>query len=274
MPVTKPRPASFRVELAAGRTVTSDPDHIHDRPHGMDGWILNCTVEGRGRVNRGSRQFHVAPGQLLLFQPLAPHDYGCASDCPAWNHLWVYFFPRPTWYDWLNWSAAAPGILRLDLTGHPLLPRVIELLEEILRLVHGAQPRRVALATSVLEQLLLWCDAANPLAGHVRLDPRIQRAVDLLCERANQRVTIAMLARACELSPSRLSHLFQAQLGTSPLAWLEQHRIALAKEQLLLSGRPIAEVAQGVGFSDAGWFTRVFRRRVGVSPRAFRRAGR
>jgi len=55
---------------------------------------------------------------------------------------------------------------------------------------------------------------------------------------------------------------------------LEQHRIALAKEQLLLSGRPIAEVAEGVGFSDSGWFTRVFRRRVGMSPRAFRRAGR
>lgn len=272
--MVKPRPASFRVELSAGRTRTDDPDHIHDRPHGMDGWILNYTLQGRGRINRGERRFSVDPGQLLLFKPLAPHDYGCALGCAEWIHLWVYFFPRPSWYDWLTWAEASPGILRLDLAGHALQPRVAELVEEVVRLANGAQPRRVALATSVLEQVLLWCDAANPLAGHVRLDPRIQRAVDLLCERVGERITIPMLARACDLSPSRLSHLFQAQLGTSPLAWLEQHRIALAKEQLLLSGRPISEVAQGVGFVDSGWFTRVFRRRVGVSPREFRRKGR
>ena len=108
----------------------------------------------------------------------------------------------------------------------------------------------------------------------MRLDPRIQRAVDVLCERVGERITIRMLARTCGLSPSRLSHLFRAQLGTSPLAWLEHHRIAQAKEQLLLSGRPIREVAEGVGFVDSAWFTRVFRRRVGVSPREFRRNGR
>ncbi len=270
----KPRPVSFRVELAAGRTRTGDLDHVSDRPHGMDGWILNYTVQGVGRINRGERRFCVRPGQLLLFKPLAPHDYGSAVEGDEWVHLWVYFFPRGFWYDWLTWAEASPGILRLDLAGHAVQPRVVELFDEIIRVVQGAQPRRLALATSLLEQLLLWCDAANPLAGHVRLDPRIQRVVDLLCERVGERITIAMLARACGLSPSRLSHLFHAQLGSSPLAWLEQHRIALAKEQLLLSGRPIAEVAEGVGFSDSGWFTRVFRRRVGMSPRAFRRAGR
>lgn len=270
----RPRPASFKVELAAGRTRTADPDHVNDRPHGMDGWILNYTAQGVGRINRGARRFLVEPGRMLLFKPLAPHDYGCAPECAEWVHLWVYFFPRPAWYDWLTWPEAAPGILALDLAGQALQPRVVDLFEELIRQLHGPQPRRLALATSVLEQVLLWCDAANPLAGHARLDPRIQRAVDLLCERAESGVTIATLARACDLSPSRLSHLFRAQLGTSPLAWLEQHRIALAKERLHLSGRPIAEIAAGVGFADPVWFTRVFRRRVGLSPREFRRAGR
>ena len=134
----KPRPVSFRVELAAGRTRTADPDHIHDRPHGMDGWMLNYTVQGRGRINRGDRRFIVEPGHLLLFKPLAPHDYGCAPECPEWNHLWVYFFPRSAWYDWLTWAEASPGILRLDLAGHGLQARVAELIEEVVR----QSPRR------------------------------------------------------------------------------------------------------------------------------------
>jgi AraC family transcriptional regulator of arabinose operon len=270
----KPRPVSFRVELAAGITHMRSRDDLVDRPDGMDGWILNYTIAGSGRINRGARLFATRPGQVLLFKPLVPHDYSFASEAGEWVHLWVYFFPRGPWYDWLAWPEASPGILRLDLAGHALRQRILDLCEEIVRLMHGPQPRRIALASSVLEQALLWCDAANPLAGHVRLDPRIQGAIDWLAEHPAERVSIPALAQRCDLSPSRLSHLFRAQLGVPPLVWVERHRLGLATEQLLLTGRSIAEIARSVGFPDPVWFSRVFRRRMGVSPRAFRRGER
>ena len=80
--------------------------------------------------------------------------------------------------------------------------------------------------------------------------------------------------RLIDLSPSRFTHLFSEQLGSSPLAYLEQVRINAAREQLLLTGRPVAEVAASVGYGDPVWFARCFRRRVGLSPRAFRQRGR
>ncbi|MBA2627780.1 MAG: AraC family ligand binding domain-containing protein, partial [Gemmatimonadales bacterium] len=68
---------SFNTELMAGRTVIRDPaDGVVWREHGMDGWILNYTVDGRGRINRGERGFISRPGQLLLFKPGVAHDYG------------------------------------------------------------------------------------------------------------------------------------------------------------------------------------------------------
>ena len=73
-PAMRVKPVSFQVELAAGQTVAVRDEHIIDRPNGMDGWILNYTAEGAGRVNRGARQFSTHVGQFLLFKPLAPHE--------------------------------------------------------------------------------------------------------------------------------------------------------------------------------------------------------
>ncbi len=257
----------------AGRTVDVIGSRPVDRPGGMDGWILNYTPEGVGRINRGDGRFTVHPGTFLLFKPLAPHDYSHDPAAGRWVHLWVYFFPRAPWFDWLTWAEVAPGILRLDVLGHALLPRAVAVFEELIQIARGPLPRRTAMAMSLLEQLLLWLDAMNPGSAHARLDPRIRIAVEYCHERLAEPVTIDGLARLAGLSPSRFAHLFKAQMGATPLAYLEQVRIHAAREHLLLTGHPVADIAEAVGFPDAVWFSRCFRRRVGCSPREFRKRG-
>ncbi|MBA2481449.1 MAG: arabinose operon transcriptional regulator AraC [Planctomycetes bacterium] len=271
----KPAVVSFNAELMAGRTVIDRADHgVVWREHGMDGWILNYTADGRGRINRGERRFSCGPGQLLLFKPGVAHDYAADQEPGRWTHLWVYFFPRAHWFEWLTWREASPGILTLDTSGEDLQEargRIVALFEEVLVLAHSPHRRRVPLAMSALEQLLLWCDTVNPESAHANLDPRIQLAIARLCARADHPQRLAEIARTCGMSSSRLSHLFREQLGTTPMRYLESHRMNQARELLLMTGRSIGAIAEEVGFADAVWFTRVFRRHVGVSPRAFRR---
>ncbi len=266
---------SFQVSLRAG--VTHILPHQGYEPiyraHGMDGWILNATTAGVGRVNRGPGRFLVHPGELLLFKPLTCHDYHADERLGRWTHQWVYFFPRPDWFELLTWPEAAPGILRLDLRGSEQWTRITALFEELVAWSRAPLARRDQLAMSALEQLLLWCDAANPLAEHARLDPRMQRVLDHLGRHAGDPVRIQELARISGLSPSRLSHLFRDQVGVTPMQWLENHRIERARELLLMSGRPIAEVGAEAGMPNPVWFSRLFRRHAGMSPSAFRRRG-
>nr|MBA3710734.1 helix-turn-helix domain-containing protein [Planctomycetota bacterium] len=175
------------------------------------------------------------------------------------------------WIEWLTWPEAAPGILRLDVADDEARARIVERFEDVLALARSPHRRRVALAMSALEQLLLWCDTANPESEQARLDPRIQVAVSRLCARAEHPLRLSALARACGMSSSRLSHLFREQLGTTPMRYLESHRINQARELLLMTGRSIGAIAAEVGFQDPVWFTRVFRRHVGMSPREFRK---
>lgn len=261
---------SFHIDLWAGATCDRPGswDNV-DRPAGMDGWILNLTTCGAGRVGHDPPAFTTAPGRLLLFKPAVAHDYGPMAPALTWDHQWVYFFPRAQWFEWLVWPEAVPGVLTLDVAGHELQPRITAVFSELIAVARGPYARRTALAMSLLEQLLLWCDQANP-ERRGGLDPRIQASVDFMSIRLDEPLTITDCAQVAGLSPSRFAHRFRAEVGTTPLRFLEQQRITRARELLLMTGRSIAAIATEVGIPDYTWFARVFRRHVGTSPRDFR----
>jgi AraC-like DNA-binding protein len=64
--------------------------------------------------------------------------------------------------------------------------------------------------------------------------------------------------------------LFKQELGISPWDYLNRYRVFQAKELLRQTNDSIGHVGQRVGFSDASYFSRVFRRLVGISPGAYR----
>src|SRR5699024_722191 len=76
----------------------------------------------------------------------------------------------------------------------------------------------------------------------------------------------AQLAAVAHLSPSRLSHLFTAQVGTSLARYVEAQRLELAARLLEMTTDPVAEVARRAGFRDPLYFSRRFRTLRGVSP--------
>ena len=64
----------------------------------------------------------------------------------------------------------------------------------------------------------------------------------------------------------------QFPIGMTPITYLNRYRVNQAKVLLAKSNKTMMEIARAVGFSDSGYFSRVFRRQVGVSPDAYRRS--
>ena len=77
--------------------------------------------------------------------------------------MWAHFIPKPSWIEWLDWPEVAPGILLLHLHKHEQQTRIAKRFRDMLQLNAGAYRLREALAMNALEEILLWCDLANPI---------------------------------------------------------------------------------------------------------------
>jgi YesN/AraC family two-component response regulator len=78
------------------------------------------------------------------------------------------------------------------------------------------------------------------------------------------------IAEGIGVSEDYLSRVFNRELGISPWDYLNRYRISQAKALLRLTHDSIGRVGRRVGFSDPAYFSRVFRRITGMSPRTYR----
>ena len=99
-----------------------------------------------------------------------------------------------------------------------------------------------------------------------------QRAEDILRANLQGDVSLAEVARQCGLSAGHFSRAFRQSFGVTPYLWLEQRRIAAAKDRLLHSSLGLADIAVACGFADAPSLIRSFRRVVGTTPGQWRRS--
>ncbi len=245
------------------------PHHVF-RPGGSNIWLLEYAVAGRGWIRTPESTTPVEPGNFFIYKPLIAQDYGMDRNVGAWDHIWISFSPRPHWHDWLNWPEKSGGIFVLNLADRATRRQLLARMEHALQVFAGTHTRRRDLVLNVLEEILLTCDAWNPASKTARLDERIRAALRHLCEHAAERITLQDLAKVCGLSPSRLSHLFKEQVGETPLQYLEQRRIEIARDLLQMTGKSVSQIAYEVGFNNPFYFSRIYRRRMGIPPSATR----
>jgi AraC-like DNA-binding protein len=87
-------------------------------------------------------------------------------------------------------------------------------------------------------------------------------------------LTISDLAAELSLSPSRASHVVRQVTGQSFSALLRRTRLRHGAHLLTATDLPIGEVAWRCGLSDQSYFSRLFKREYGTTPRAYRKTHR
>lgn len=103
-------------------------------------------------------------------------------------------------------------------------------------------------------------------------DRRISWAVGQIQDALARPLTIAGLASAVNLSPSRFRHLFAAQTGLPPAQYLQRARLRRARLLIDRTFLSVKEVMALVGYSDPSHFARDFRRMHGRAPSEIRGA--
>jgi AraC-like DNA-binding protein len=94
----------------------------------------------------------------------------------------------------------------------------------------------------------------------------IQRLRELLRERCSEAWTVQRMAAEAGLGAHRFAVLYRRWAGSSPLRELTSFRMRRAQTLLERDGVSVAKAAKACGFTDALYFSRVFRRWTGVPP--------
>jgi transcriptional regulator GlxA family with amidase domain len=88
----------------------------------------------------------------------------------------------------------------------------------------------------------------------------------LIEDNFHRRLDLSDMAKAVNLSPWRLAHLFKAEVGISPLRYLTLVRLQRARVYLETGFLTVREIAVSVGIPNASHFTRSFKAAYGSSP--------
>lgn len=100
----------------------------------------------------------------------------------------------------------------------------------------------------------------------------LDRLVVQLNQRYMEAWTVARMADYCHLSEDYFAHSFKKNMGMAPMRYLEELRIEKAKELLEGEGMNISTIGTLVGYEDSLYFSRVFKKLTGLSPRLYRKS--
>lgn len=100
--------------------------------------------------------------------------------------------------------------------------------------------------------------------------PRLAAVFEFIEAHYQQSIHLTDVAQAVGYSPAYLTNLSQSHTGRTVKAWIIERRMAQARQLLASSAESIKHIADSIGYADAGYFTRQFRKLHGVTPQVWR----
>lgn len=202
----------------------------------------------------------VIPAGALVFLPAAVPG-GLKLVGEQWRTSWILLDDVPRW-------------MHLHRLGHRIWQgEEGDQLYHLLSLMQG-EGIRSPLQPQLLSLLLALLDRTLQGEGRGTPELRLQALFRRVEARLDEPWSVALLADQMACSVPHLHRLCRQAFGMGPMAWLTQLRMNKARQLLLYTNWPLAELASRVGYSDGANFANRFRRLTGQTPGAFRRLGR
>ena len=260
-------PDVLHCETIAERSVLHDWElapHRHARLHQV------LLIEaGGGTVTLDGKLEKLAPNSLVNVPPGHVHAFSFQKNTRGW----VTTLADELMAELL----VGVGTLRAELDQACVLPADQSIQQTVLQIWHefSNQEKARALVLRGLSGVLLgWIarQLALPSLANLKQNDSalVHQFKDLLEQHFSSQWSVGQYAKALSISPTHLSRLTRAATGHSALRMIEARVMREARRNLAYTNLSIATIAYTLGYSDPAYFSRVFTKDAGVSPKAFR----
>jgi AraC family transcriptional regulator, transcriptional activator for feuABC-ybbA operon len=192
----------------------------------------------------------------------------------SWSyHRDINYYLKDKSQNGQNWSSVDdPGLLPFPSTMEiSNYDRLEELYIQLTKTYHEKEIG-YSMKLSILCQQLIYevCrERFFPLDRKANMK-RLDKAVAYIERHYTEKIRTSDLSECISLSESNMIKLFKNNFGKTPVEYINQVRVNRAKELLLYSHKSVKEIAFETGFNDEFYFSRVFKKMEGKSPRSFK----
>ncbi|WP_438347475.1 AraC family transcriptional regulator [Paenibacillus sp. FA6] len=255
------------VVLFAGEQHT-EPYHLAG-PQVLDYHLVHYVVSGKGRFRCLGKDYELGPGDHFFIYPGELVRYE-SDEIDPWHYRWIGFK-----------GVMADQLLSLqDISPHsPTLHtkrsrNIATLFHNVYRVLHAGDAASDLRAEGYLRLLLAeWVkhnDAVPARSGSEHpTQHQVEHAIRWLNLQYSKPITIAEMAHSLGYHRTYLSKIFKQQTSLSPISYLQNIRMERAKV-LLQERLTIEQIASSVGYQDALYFSRQFKKWCGTTPSEYR----
>mgnify|MGYP000861085827 CR=1 FL=1 len=99
----------------------------------------------------------------------------------------------------------------------------------------------------------------------------VSSAMNFIKTNYSNKISLDLIAKHCYCSPAYLSHLFKKETGISIIDYINECRISRAKHLLDITDLTVTQISSEVGFNDSSYFSKTFKKILGISPDHYRK---
>ena len=254
--------------LAFGHYIQANGHQVNRDTH--SDFLLMICLDGKGQVSYKGTQQTVCAGQALLLPKGVPHKYNSDSHQP-WSIFWVHMDGHLAEQFTSMLLPNDDSSLILDV---PNMKEVIDEFEQLLACRQATyQFNNFVLASNILRKLFSFFITQNqfPIANDQSLI-NLQIVDGYLEKNIDTQVTLEEMAEISGLSKFHFAKKFQKQTGISPIRYFLELKIKHACELIDRTQLTIKEVSNRLGYDDPYYFSRLFKKIMGISPKQYRQS--
>ncbi len=239
--------------------------HGLERPAGIPQNILIYCTDGEGWCACGGARHTIKKNNFFVIPAETPHAYGNRPDA-SWEIYWVHFegLQSQLFAERLSgkkYGQANPLVYRRELL--QLFHQMIADLENELSI------EALRFANARLWHLLgdMVYHRRFALEGHRNI---VDRAIAIMKERVEETLGLDELTNELGISTTYFCRLFKKRMELTPIDYFNRLKIQRACQYLDFTDMAIQEIANAIGYDDPFYFSRAFKRVMGVPPLRYR----
>lgn len=254
-------PSSFGKYVSASNHYTKRHNHT-------DNLVIFC-FEGIGQFNTPTCQGILKKGDVLFLPKGIEHQYKSSTNDP-WSIYWVHIEGH-LFEQFMDFIGVNSNNLILNISNQVAF---IDEFEQLLATRNKSyQLSSFILASNIIKKMFALFTVNSPSKlEQSKQDFNLSKVTSFMEENISQKINLQQIADSFELSKFYFAKKFLQHTGVSPIRYFLELKIKHACKLLDESNISVKDVALQIGYDDPYYFSRLFKKIMGLSPTQYRQS--